>query len=114
MTKVHRALLAKHPSGSAINLDTPYGFQLNVPQMTDKLVDYFKVSLQRALTPVSFTNFDRSGPIERVLVKQAVRDARYVFAGPGSPSYALEQWHPLEIVDDFANVLAAGGTLCFS
>ena len=114
MTKVHRALLAKHPSGSAINLDTPYGFQLNVPQMTEKLVDYFNVSLQRSLTPVSFTNFDRSGPIERVLVKQAVRDARYVFAGPGSPSYALEQWRPLELVDDFASVLDTGGTLCFS
>ena len=114
MTKVHRALLTKHPSGSAINLDTPYGFQLNVPQMTEKLVDYFNVSLQRALTPVSFTNFARSGPIERVLVKQAVRDARYVFAGPGSPSYALEQWRPLELVDDFASVLETGGTLCFS
>ena len=114
MTKVHRALLAKHPSASAINLDTPYGFQLNVPQMTDKLVDYFAVSLQRALTPVSFTSYDRSGAIERLLVKQEVRDALYVFAGPGSPSYALEQWRPLEIVDDLAHVLAAGGTLCFS
>ena len=114
MTKVHRQLLAKHPDGDAINLDTPYGFQLNVPQMTEKLVDYFNVSLQRALTPVSFTNFDRSGPIERVLVKQTVRDARYVFAGPGSPSYALAQWRPLELVDDFAGVLETGGTLCFS
>ena len=114
MTKVHRALLAAHPTGEAISLDTPYGFQLNVPQMTEKLVDYFAVSLQRTLSPVSFTSYDRAGPVERALVKSRVREASYVFSGPGSPSYALAQWGPLGIVEDFAHVLAEGRTLCFS
>ena len=114
MTKVHRALLARDPDGLAITLDTPYGFQLNVPQMTEKLLDYFAVSLQRTLTPVSFTSYQRSGPIERTIVKERVREASYVFAGPGSPSYALAQWGPLDLEEDFAHVLSAGGTLCFS
>ena len=114
MTKVHRALLARDPDGLAITLDTPYGFQLNVPQMTEKLVDYFDVSLQRTITPVSFTSYQRSGPVERTLIKERVREASYVFAGPGSPSYALAQWGPLDLVEDFAHVLANAGTLCFS
>lgn len=114
MTKVHRALLARHPQGTAINLDTSYGFQENVPQMTAKLVEYFDVSLHRTLTPVSFTNYDTARPLERAIAKQRVREADYVFAGPGSPSYALQQWKPLDLVDDFATVLEQDCVLCFS
>ncbi len=114
MTKVHRALLARNPSGVAINLDTPYGFQENVPQMTQKLVDYFDVSLHRPLQPVSFRNFDAASPIERTIAKQRVREADYVFSGPGSPTYALKQWGPLNLIDDLAEVLDHDGVLCFS
>ena len=114
MTKVHRALLHRLDRIDAINLDTTYGFQENVAQVTDKLVTYFEKSLHVELTPLSFTNYEESSPLERTMVKQRVRDASYVFAGPGSPSYALAQWQPLGIIDDFTAVLEAGGTLCFS
>lgn len=114
MTKVHRALLHRLDRIDAVNLDTTYGFQENVAQVTDKLVTYFEKSLHVELTPLSFTNYERSSPLERTMVKQRVREATYVFAGPGSPSYALAQWQPLDIVDDFSAVLEAGGTLCFS
>lgn len=114
MTKVHRSLLARHPTGTAINLDTSYGFQENVPQMTEKLAEYFNVSLHRELTTVSFTNYDAASPLERTIAKQRVREADYVFAGPGSPSYALKQWQPLDLVEDFAAVLEHDGVLCFS
>ncbi|MHB8335472.1 MAG: type 1 glutamine amidotransferase family protein [Acidimicrobiales bacterium] len=114
MTKVHRALLHRLSRVDAVNLDTTYGFQENVAQVTGKLVSYFEKSLHVELTPLSFTNYEESSPLERTMVKQRVRDATYVFAGPGSPSYALSQWQPLDIVDDFSAVLEAGGTLCFS
>ena len=84
MTKVHRELLSGLGEVRAVNLDTPYGFQLNVPQMTQKLVDYFKVSLQTDLKPLSFANFEKSSGVERELFRQSVREANYVFAGPGS------------------------------
>lgn len=114
MTKVHRELLGRLDEVRAVNLDTAYGFQENVPQMTDKLVDYFNTSLQTSLTPVHFTSYEDANELERTIVKQQVRDANYVFAGPGSPSYALAQWRPLDLVDDLRHVLASGGTLCFS
>jgi hypothetical protein len=114
MTKVHRRLLRRHDEVRAINLDSPYGFQENVPQMTAKLVDYFATSLQTVLTPVSFRSYEGASDVERTIVRQRVREANYVFAGPGSPSYALSQWRPLNITAEFERVLDAGGTLCFS
>lgn len=114
MTRVHRELLARQSDSRAILLDTTFGFQENVPQMTAKLVDYFATSLRTSIAPVSFTSFENATEIERTIVRQRVREANYVFAGPGSPSYALAQWQPLGIATEFERVLESGGTLCFS
>ena len=114
MTKVHRELLSGLGEVRAVNLDTPYGFQLNVPQMTQKLVDYFKVSLQTDLKPLSFTNYEKASGVERELFRQSVREANYVFAGPGSPSYALAQWKGLDLQEDLLHVIDNGGVVCFS
>jgi hypothetical protein len=114
MTKVHRQLLKRLPDVRAVNLDTAYGFQENVPQMTEKLLDYFETSLHVAFAPLHFTSYERSSELERTIFKQQVRAGSYVFAGPGSPSYAMSQWQPLGLVDDLNSVLADGGTLCFS
>jgi hypothetical protein len=114
MTKVHRQLLKRLDEVRAVNLDTAYGFQENVPQMTEKLLDYFQTSLHVTFAPLHLTSYARSSELERTIFKQQVRAASYVFAGPGSPSYAMAQWHPLGLVDDLNEVLATGGTLCFS
>jgi cyanophycinase-like exopeptidase len=114
MTKVHRELLSRLDEVRAVNLDTPYGFQLNVPQMTQKLVDYFKVSLQTDLKPLSLTNYEDSSGVEHELFRQSVRKANYIFAGPGSPSYALAQWKGLDLQEVLLEVLDNGGIVCFS
>lgn len=114
MTKVHRELLSRISDVRAVNLDSTYGFQLNVPQMTAKLVEYFKVSLQTELQPLSLISFEGASGVERELFRQGVRGATYVFAGPGSPSYALSQWKPLGLEDDLVEVLENGGSVCFS
>ena len=41
----------------------------------------------------------------------AVRQGRYVFAGPGSPSYALRVWEEASIGDRMRDVMASGGTV---
>jgi hypothetical protein len=114
MTKIHRSLLGRLGEVRAVNLDTAYGFQENVPQMTAKLVDYFATSLHTKLEPLHFTSFEGSSDLDRTIVKQQVRSANYVFAGPGSPSYALAQWRPLGLVDDLEEVLSSGGILCLA
>ena len=114
MTKVHREVLAPITALNAVNLDTAYGFQLNVPQMSEKLEEYFKISLQTTLTTLHFSSYDKASELERTLFQQQVRQANYVFAGPGSPTYALTQWSPLHFGDDLLEVLESGGTLCFA
>src|SRR5580692_10726093 len=114
MTKVHRQLLKRLDPVRAVSLDTAYGFQANVPQMTEKIVDYFATSLRVPITPLHFTVFEGSSDVERAAFRQDVRAANYVFAGPGSPSYALYQWSPLGLAEDLRGTLQAGGVLCFA
>ena len=114
MTKVHRRLLARHDVVRAVNIESPYGFQANVSQVTQKLVDYFATSLRIELRSLALTNYESASDVLRERVKRDVRQSTYAFAGPGSPSYALAQWRPLELIDDLRAQLAAGGTVCFS
>jgi len=114
MTKVHREVFSRLGDVRGVNLDTPYGFQENVPQMTDKLLDYFETSLHVDLQPLHFTSFADSTAVEQSIFRQSVREANYVFAGPGSPSYALKQWLPMSLQDDLRGVLQNGGAVCFS
>ena len=114
MTRLHREMLARLGEVHGVNLDTAYGFQENVPQMTEKILDYFATSLQTELTPLHFTSYERSSALDQTIFRQQVRGANYVFAGPGSPTYALAQWRPLGLVDDLRRVLDNGGTMCFS
>ena len=114
MTKIHRKLLEPITDLKAVNLDTAYGFQLNVPQMSEKLEEYFATSLNVKLSTLHFSSYEKSTELERTLFKKRVRDANYVFAGPGSPTYALAQWAPLQLGDDLLSVLDESGTLCFA
>ena len=114
MSKIHRKLLKAIPDVRAVNLDTSYGFQLNVPQMSEKLEEYFSTSLHIAMTTLHYSAYERASEVERAFFKQRVRDANYVFAGPGSPTYALAQWAPLHFGEDLLSVLNQGGTLCIS
>lgn len=114
MTKVHRDLLSHLESPRAVNLNTPFGFQENVPQMTEKLISYFSTSLHLAMTALDLRSYEGATPEQRQNFKDAIRRANYVFAGPGSPSYALRQWLPMDLGDDLTSVLAQGGVVCFS
>lgn len=114
MTRIHRELLSRFDSKRGATIDTSYGFQENVAEMTQKLVDYFQTSLNLAMNPLSFTSFDAASSLEKELFKQQVRESNYVFAGPGSPSYALRQWTQLGLGSDLETVLQNNGTVIFS
>ena len=114
MTKVHRGLFARLDEVRGANLNTPYGFQENVPQMTEKLLGYFSTSLHVDLAALDLRRYDAADEEQRRAFKKGVRHSTYVFAGPGSPSYALRQWLPLNLREDLVDVLARGGVVCFS
>jgi hypothetical protein len=114
MTKVHRTLLSRYAAPTAINLDAPYGFQENVEQMSQKLAEYFDVSLQQVLTTPSFTSLAIASALDQERLRLAIRQADYIFSGPGSPSYAVEQWRPAGVGNELRNAVEQGATLCFA
>ncbi len=112
MAKVHRALferLGPGPVPAAI-LDTPYGFQENAEQLSARTVRFFAESVGRDFAVASY----RSREVDAVTAATAVariRESEYVMAGPGSPSYALDQWAGGPIPAALASMLSDGGIL---
>src|SRR5215213_1756103 len=88
MSKVHRGLLARlgPPPVPAVLLDTPFGFQANADDLVARAVEYFAESVRADISVAGFRSATDVGPVEYETMLNRVRDARYVFAGPGSPS----------------------------
>jgi hypothetical protein len=112
--KIYREVLSGLSERRGVMLDTPYGFQENVPQLTAKIIDYFQTSLQFEMLAASLLRYDDATALERVQYLETIRRTSFVFAGPGSPSYALKQWSPLAMTDALASVLTNNGVVCFS
>jgi cyanophycinase-like exopeptidase len=125
MVKVHRQLLARvgPPPVPAVLLDTPFGFQENAREIAGRAVTYFHESLQApiAVTGVAMVPGAGDGSDDAAQVAFAeerlvstVRDARYVFAGPGSPSYALRKWQGTVIPSLLIEKVLHGGCVVFA
>lgn len=90
-------------------IDTPYGFQSNADALTAGLIDFFGRRVGMATTLASFRHSDDELAAATAFAR--IREADFVFAGPGSPSYALRQWSGTPIADLFSNKLREGGAL---
>lgn len=110
MAKVHRALferLGPEPIPAAI-LDTPYGFQENADELSARTLKFFRESIGREVTVASYRSRDVDAMTAATAVAR-IREARYLMAGPGSPSYALRQWADGPIPSALADRLRDGG-----
>ena len=86
MVTPHQNILKKFGKESKrINLDTPYGFQENVSELTEKIQKYFEVNVGFPIADSKLRNA-KSNSISDI------QNADWVFAGPGSPTYALKTW----------------------
>ena len=82
MVEVHRATLRAAGAGTSLLLDTPYGFQENADDITEKAVAYFGRNVGRTVTPLVWRTRLEGAALDRALT--AVRTARSVFAGPAA------------------------------
>ena len=116
MAKVHRELISRMgPSPvPAAMLDTPFGFQENADDITAKAVAYFRESVQRPMGVASYRSADDADPVDYEQMLARLREAAYVFAGPGSPSYALDQWAGSQVPAVLAEKLRTGGAVTFA
>ncbi len=102
----------KSKDESAFFLDTPFGFQENVEELTSRISEYFSKSVGLNPKPVVLRRADESASIIASAVNQ-LRDAKWIFAGPGSPSYALKVWRQTGLQNQLEKVLEQG-TLVFA
>jgi hypothetical protein len=110
MARVHRALFDRLGDGrvAGVVIDTPYGFQENADELSARTQAFFATSVGN---PVEIASY-RSRNVDAVTLATAVariRDARYVMAGPGSPSYALRTWAGGPVPDTLRDTLDRGG-----
>jgi cyanophycinase-like exopeptidase len=91
-------------------IDTTYGFQSNADALTAGLVDFFSRRVGMSTTVASLRRSD-GDQLARETAFARIRQAEFVFAGPGSPSYAIRHWSDTPIPELFAEKLRGGGAL---
>lgn len=112
MVRVHRSLLEKlSPPVKAVFIDTPAGFQMNADDLFDKAREYFQKRLNQPLERASFKSSKGVSTYEAEKAYQTLREANYIFVGPGSPTYALKNWAGTPIPQILSDRIKNGG--CF-
>lgn len=112
MVEIHKARLRRlGQSPTAVFVDTPAGFQLNVDHISQKAVEYFELRVQQALQLASFKSAQMDSDLAREQAYALLRKADYILIGPGSPTYALEQWQQSPIPKIMIDCVEAGGCL---
>jgi len=115
MVKTHRRLFARlgPPPVPAVLLDTPFGFQENASEVAGRAVEYFRQSVGQEVEVASYRSAgaDVLG-YETMLAR--LREARYAFSGPGSPTYALRQWSSSSVPSLLGEKLRTGGCVVFA
>ncbi|HEV3123723.1 MAG TPA: hypothetical protein VG266_04015 [Candidatus Dormibacteraeota bacterium] len=116
MSSLHGELFDRMgpPPVPAVLLDTPFGFQENAAELCAKAMQYFRDNVGRAVGVASYRHADSVDALAYETMIAQLREARYVFAGPGSPSYALRQWSGSAVHDALVEKLREGGCIVFS
>jgi len=116
MVKVHRAVVDRLGPGTApgVLLDTPFGFQTNAAELSARAVAYFRESVGAELEVAGLrSRSDLEGPGGDTIVARLAA-APFVFAGPGSPTFALRQWRGTLVPPILAEKLELGGAVTFA
>lgn len=116
MTAVHAELLALAGgrAARAVMLDTPYGFQENADDIAARSLAYFRDSVGTPIEVASFRDAELATPLEYEQMCARTAQAGWVFAGPGSPTYALRQWRGTRVPEILAEKLRDGGIVVFA
>lgn len=110
MVKLHRSLLEQTGPGARAMLDTPFGFQANADDLTDKVQTYFAEAVGTSIEVARWRRRDDSAASrERSL--DLLHRSSFVFAGPGSPTFALGQWRETPVPEALVDVVQRDGTV---
>jgi cyanophycinase-like exopeptidase len=116
MTSVHTDLIARMGPQPvpATMLDTPFGFQENADDICARALGYFRDNVGFPITIATYRDREKATPLQYETMLARINEARYVFAGPGSPTYALRQWRDTAVPDALVTKLRNGGCVTFA
>jgi len=114
MKGVHRAVFDRIAAATggdvdAVLIDTPFGFQENASTLAAKTAEYFMDTADRRVEVAGLARTDTGDVVAAETAIARIRAADWVFAGPGSPTFALEQWRDTALPDTLADKLRPGG-----
>ena len=108
MVTPHQKILKSFGKDSVrLNLDTPYGFQENADELTERIRGYFNTNVGYEIKDVHARNTNANTVAE-------INNADWVFSGPGSPTYALKVWQSIGADKALADLLDRGALVLAS
>ena len=115
LVAVHRKLLQEIPKPvKAYMLDSPFGFQENAEQLVEKIQDFYDLSLNIKIKLASYRNIEELNTKSFFKTISLLGEADFIFAGPGSPSYASKLWVNNEIEETLFNHIKKGANALFA
>ena len=114
LVSVHRELLDDEASSNCFMIDSPFGFQENADQLVEKIQDFYKTSLNIEIQLASFRKIEELNSKSFFNTIQLLESASFIFAGPGSPSYASKLWSDNQIQSILLNHLSGGKNALFA
>ncbi len=110
MRTTYRHLFDHVDAASITILDTPFGFQENADDLTARIGRHFQdgLGIKPRVASLRRTGFSVADQ-KRFLGD--VAESEVVFAGPGSPSYALRVWSDIDLSSALTNVVDRGGAV---
>ncbi len=116
MARLHQDVLRRldDQAGPVVVIDTPYAFQENAAELDGKLGEYFSHNVGAEAEVAAVRSPAESDAAAAATAVDRARAARLVFAGPGSPSYALRHWRASGLPGALARKLATGGAVSFA
>lgn len=115
MSKVHRqAMSLVEPPVRAVFLDTTAGYETNVDAISAKAVEYYAHRLQTELRVASYRHARKASEAETARAVAEIRAANFLFAGPGSPTYAIEHWRGSPVWEAVVERFRGGAHLLFA
>lgn len=116
MVSTHKGILSRFGDHrpDARFVDTPYAFQENADALNARAVDYFDRQVGHRFAVTTIRAGDRAGRHGPGRGLAELDGADVVFAGPGSPSYLVDQWRGSAVLGVLRDKLRRGGAVVFA
>ena len=115
LVSVHREMINRLKKvTNPLIINSPFGFQENVNEISDKLREFFNTSLNMDTQILSYRTQNEINTVDYFKCLEKIDKSNFLFSGPGSPSYAIKIWGETEFPKSFKTLLENDGSLVFS